>query len=66
MARPEKALLDVFYLTPARSRLFCKLPEVEKASDFDVPEARRMIARIPFAARRAMVAERFKQWQDGI
>ena len=66
MARPEKALLDVFYLTPARSRLFCKLPEVEKAGDFDVAEARRMIARIPFAARRAMVAQRFQQWLDTI
>jgi len=66
MARPEKALLDVFYLTPARSRLFCKLPEVETAGDFDVAEARRMIARIPFAARRAMVAQRFQQWLDTI
>jgi predicted transcriptional regulator of viral defense system len=66
MARPEKSLLDVFYLTPARSRLFCKLPEVEKAGDFSVAEARRMIARIPFPARRAMVAQRFKQWLDGM
>ena len=65
MARPEKALLDVLYLAPARSRLFCKLPEVEKARDFDVADARRMIARIPSAARRAMVAHRFKQWLDG-
>jgi predicted transcriptional regulator of viral defense system len=65
MARPEKALLDVFYLAPARSRLFCKLPEVEKARDFDVADARRMIARIPSATRRAMVAHRFKQWLDG-
>lgn len=64
MARPEKALLDVFYLTPARSRLFCKLPEVEKGGDFDVAEARRMIARLPFAVRRAMVAQRFRQWLE--
>ena len=64
MARPEKALLDVFYLTPARSRLFCKLPEVEKAGGFDVAQARRMIARIPFAVRRAMVAQQFKQWLE--
>ena len=66
MARPEKALLDVFYLAPARSRLFCQLPEVEKAGDFDVAEARRMMARIPFAARQAMVAQRFQQWLDTI
>lgn len=64
MARPEKALLDVFYLTPARSRLFCRLPEVEKPAGFDVAEARRMIARISFPARRAMVSRRFTQWLE--
>ncbi|MEI7879896.1 MAG: hypothetical protein WCI95_03370 [bacterium] len=64
MARPEKALLDVFYLAPARSRLFCNLPEVERPEGFDVPEAQRMIARIPFPARRNMVADRFKQWLE--
>jgi predicted transcriptional regulator of viral defense system len=66
MARPEKALLDVFYLTPARSRLFCRLPEVEKPAAFDASEARRMIARIPFPSRRAMVSQRFRQWLDGL
>lgn len=66
MARPEKALLDVFYLTPARSRLFSALPEVERPRDFSVAEARRIIARIPFPARRAMVARRFKQWIDEV
>jgi len=62
MARPEKALLDVFYLAPARTRLFCTLPEVEKPAGFDIREAHRMIAKIPFSARRNMVAVRFKQW----
>jgi len=62
MARPEKGLLDVFYLAPARSRLFCNLPEVERPGGFDFKEARHMIARIPFPARRAMVEQRFKQW----
>ena len=66
MARPEKALLDVFYLAPTRSRLFCKLPEVEKPGGFDVAEARRMIARIPFPRRRTMVSHRFKQWLDNV
>jgi predicted transcriptional regulator of viral defense system len=65
MARPEKALLDVFYLAPARSRLFCKLPEVERPDGFDIHEAHRMIALIPFRARRSMVAERFEQWLKG-
>lgn len=64
MARPEKALLDVFYLAPARSRLFRGLPEVEKPAGFSVAEARRMIARIPFVRRRAMVNRRFSKWLD--
>jgi predicted transcriptional regulator of viral defense system len=65
IARPEKALLDVFYLTPARSRLFCRLPEVERPDVFDVAEAQRMVSRIPFPARRSMVEERFERWLDG-
>lgn len=64
MARPEKALLDVFYLASARTRLFCNLPEVEKPKGFNVAEARQMIARIPFPARRSMVAHRFQKWLD--
>lgn len=65
IARPEKALLDVFYLAPARSRLFCKLPEVERSPGFDVREAERMIAHIPSSARRNMVADHFHQWLQG-
>lgn len=64
MATPEKALLDVFYLTPASSRLFTRLPEVERPDRFDESEARRMIARIPFPARRKMVNLRFEQWLE--
>lgn len=64
MARPEKALLDIFYLSPVKSRLFCKLPEVRKPGDFDVADARRMISRIPFAPRRALVSQLFEQWLD--
>jgi predicted transcriptional regulator of viral defense system len=66
IARPEKALLDVFYLASARSRLFCKLPEVERPDGFDVSEAKRMIARIPSSARREMVSKRFRQWLEGL
>lgn len=64
MAQPEKALLDVFYLAPTRTRLFCQLPEVERPDGFDVLQAQQMIARIPFQARRTMVAERFRQWLE--
>jgi predicted transcriptional regulator of viral defense system len=62
MAQPEKALLDVFYLAPARTRLFCNLPEVERPDGFNVPRAHQIIGRIPSLSRRKMVAERFSKW----
>ena len=62
IAVPEKALLDVFYLAPARTGLFHSLPEVERIKGFNMKEARRMIARIPSSRRRAMVESRFDQW----
>ena len=58
MATPEKALLDVFYLAAARSRLFARLPELELPSTFSTRECRRWIATIPANYRRNMVARR--------
>jgi predicted transcriptional regulator of viral defense system len=66
IARPEKALLDVFYLAPTRTRLFCELPEVERPDGFNTQEALRMISLIPFSARRNMVAKRFNQWLKAV
>ena len=61
MATPEKALLDFLYLSQARSRLFTLLPEVELPKSFSVKAARDMISRIPFAARRTRVRDRFEE-----
>ena len=58
MATPEKALLDVLYLAPARSRLFARLPELELPARFGVRECRRWIARIASPSRRTMVTRR--------
>lgn len=58
LATPEKALLDILYLVPARSRLFAHLPEIELPGRFNRSEARRWIARIPAGPRRAAVAQR--------
>jgi predicted transcriptional regulator of viral defense system len=58
LARPEKALLDTLYLTPARSRLFAHLPEIEIPPGFDRKEARRWIARIAAGPRRRAVESR--------
>ena len=60
MASPEKALLDVFYLAAARSRLFARLPELELPPTFSVRECRRWIARIPAPYRRSMVERRLE------
>ena len=60
MATPEKALLDVLYLSAARSRLFSHLPELQVPRSFRVRECRRWIARIPAAYRRKMVADRLE------
>ena len=58
MATQEKALLDVLYLTAARSRLFARLPELELPRGFDVRACRPWIKRIRNPSRRIMVTRR--------
>ena len=65
LATPEKALLDVLYLSPARSGLFAALPEVELPRGFSRRRAREMISRIPSAGRRRLVARRFEALLEG-
>lgn len=60
LARPEKALLDVLYLAPARSRLFAALPEVELPRHFSQEEARRWLGRIPPGPRQTLVQRRLE------
>lgn len=60
MASPEKALLDILYLTPARSLLFQALPELEISGEFNIEEARKMIQKIPSKRTRALVHKRFE------
>lgn len=55
MATPEKALLDIFYLKPAKSLLFKTLPEVELPEFFNIQKAFDMIQNIPSKARRTLV-----------
>jgi len=58
LATPEKALVDFLYLTPARSRLFRALPELEWPPTFRVSVARRIVRRIEPTRRRTFVAAR--------
>ncbi len=55
LATPEKALLDIFYYAPARSKLFRSLPEIELPENFREQDARKMIRNIRSSRRRAMV-----------
>jgi predicted transcriptional regulator of viral defense system len=61
IASPEKALIDFLYLSPARTRLFRALPELELPRDFKVAEARRIISRISSVRRRNHVSRRFEE-----
>ncbi len=58
LATPEKALLDVFYLSPGRSGLFRSLPELDLRADFHFDKAREMVAKIRAPRRRRLVADR--------
>ena len=61
IATPEKALLDVLYLYPARSRKFRALPELHLPSTFSRSRAREMVKTIESPQRRALVKERLEE-----
>jgi predicted transcriptional regulator of viral defense system len=61
IATPEKALLDVIYLSPGRSRLFARLPEIEFPSTFSKRAVREMIRRVADPRRRQLVQSRWEQ-----
>ena len=61
IATAEKALIDFLYLSPARTRLFRALPELELPRDFRPVEARRIIGRIRSIRRRNHVSRRFEE-----
>jgi hypothetical protein len=65
LASPEKALVDVLYLEPARSRLFASLPELELPSGFDWRGARGWVAHIPSQRTRGLVRRRLDTYEAG-
>jgi predicted transcriptional regulator of viral defense system len=56
LASPEKALVDFLYLTPARSRLFRALPEIEWPKAFRTSVARSIVQRIEPPSRKKRVS----------
>lgn len=61
MATPEKALMDIFYLASAKTKLFVSLPEVELPDTFDIDKAREIISKIPDAKRRVLAEKRLEE-----
>lgn len=57
-ATPEKALVDVFYLSSTRTRLFSALPELELPRSFRLRIAREWVARIPSNRLRSIAGRR--------
>lgn len=66
IATPEKALLDIFYLSQTKTRLFKTLPEVELPKNFKVSLANKMIARITSDRKRTLVQRNFSRFIDKI
>jgi predicted transcriptional regulator of viral defense system len=55
LATPEKALIDVFYLSGTRTRLFAAVPELELPRRFRTREAQAWAKRIQSARLRTIV-----------
>ncbi|HEX5209109.1 MAG TPA: hypothetical protein VFW10_15125 [Steroidobacteraceae bacterium] len=64
MATPEKALFDVLYLAPGRTRLFTNLPELEVPKNFQWKELHRYAALVKSVSRRAFLEKRIAQIKD--
>lgn len=61
MATAEKALFDLLYLAPGRSRLFASLPEIEFPRGFRWAEVRSYLPLVQSPGRRSFIAERIER-----
>jgi predicted transcriptional regulator of viral defense system len=59
MAIPEKALLDICYLSTAKTRIFHSLPELELPKNFSLKKSEEMIKKITSPNRQALVRKKF-------
>lgn len=60
IAIPEKALFDLIYLAPGRSRMFAKLPELTIPRRFQWQRLKEYTELVKSAGRRAFIADRIK------
>lgn len=61
IARPEKALFDLYYLAPGRSRLFAALPEIEIPRTFRWTELIRYAGLVRSPSRRSFLLARIAE-----
>jgi predicted transcriptional regulator of viral defense system len=62
VATPEKALVDFFYLSPTRTRLFRALPELELPPGFKVNKTRKIIRQIRSVRRKNHAGRLFEEF----
>ncbi len=60
IATPEKALFDLIYLAPGRSRLFSRVPELAIPRRFQWQRLKEYTELVKSSGRRAFIAERIK------
>ncbi|HEY1766004.1 MAG TPA: hypothetical protein VGG26_00015 [Terracidiphilus sp.] len=60
IATPEKALFDLLYLAPGRSRLFSTLPELSIPRDFQWRRLKEYTLQVKSSGRRTYIGERVK------
>jgi predicted transcriptional regulator of viral defense system len=61
MATPEKALIDVFYLSDTKTSLFHSLPEVELADSFSLQKVKMIVEKIPSLRKRTIVMQQLEK-----
>ena len=66
IAIPEKALFDMLYLAPGRSRVFSNLPELMIPRRFQWGRLKEYTKLVPSTGRRAYIAERIKTFRSAI
>jgi len=66
VATPEKALVDVCYFSPTRSRLFKRLPEIEIPRRFSWNKTLTIASKIKSQARRTFVEHALATLRDSI
>ena len=64
IATPEKALLDICYLSATKTKLFCSLPELEFPENFDHHKIKQIIGKIKSANKKTLMANCFAKYVE--